>query len=73
VPFTFSLAEYGDMVYVYGICDISTVSVAVENQLRFTNHRIPTERVSTPLPDTGTLPAVHVTAKREVYQSVVLW
>jgi hypothetical protein len=34
------------------------------------NHRIPTARVSTPSQDTGTLPAVRVTAKREVCQSV---
>jgi hypothetical protein len=70
VPFTFSLAEYADVVYVYCFCDGNALSVAVEKQRLFTNHNIPTRRASTPLRDTGTLPAVRVTAKLEVYQSV---
>jgi len=58
------------MVYVYGFCEGNAVSVAVYNQrqfLRTTEYRL---EVSTPLRDTGTLPAIRVTAKREIYQSV---
>jgi hypothetical protein len=58
------------MVRVYGFCDGSEVSDAVENQQLFTNHRIPTGRVPTPWRNTGTFRAVRVTAKCEVYQSV---
>jgi hypothetical protein len=45
VPFTFSLAEYEDMVYVSGFCDGHAVSVAFEHQHHYKNHRILTGSV----------------------------
>ena len=70
MPFTFSLAEYADMVYVYGFCAGNAVPVTVEHHRRFMNHRIPTGTVPTPLLDTGTYSAVRVTATRDVNKSV---
>ena len=60
MPFTFSVAEYADMIYVYGFCDGNSVQAVAEYQQRFPNRRIPTLRVFTQvyqaLRDTGTLP-----------------
>jgi len=73
-PFTFSVAEYADMVYVYSFCDGNSDHAVAEYQRRFPNHRIPTQRVFTPvyqtLRDTGTLPGVRIAAKHDVNESV---
>ena len=70
MSFTFSLAEYADMLYVYGLCDGNSVLAVAEYQQRFPNRRIPTRTVFTPvyqtLPDTGTLPGVRIAAERDV-------
>ena len=42
MPFTFAVAEYADMIYVYGFCDGNSVQAAAEYQQRFPNRRIPT-------------------------------
>jgi len=42
MPFTFSVAEYADMIYLYGFCDSNSVHVIAEYQQRFLNRRIPT-------------------------------
>ena len=66
MPFTFSIAEYADMIYVYGFCDGNSVHAVAEYQHRFPNRRIPTRRVFTrvyqTLRDTGTLPGVRIAA-----------
>jgi len=73
MPFTFSVAEYADMIYVYGFCDGNLVHAIVEYQ-RFPNCRIPTQRVLTrvyqTLRDTGTLPGVRIAAERDVNEGV---
>jgi len=46
MPFTFSVAEDADMIYVYGFCDGNSVQALAEYQ-RFPNRRIPTRRVFT--------------------------
>ena len=70
MPFTFSVAKYADMIYVYGFCDGNSVHAVAEYQQRFPNHRIPTRRVFTrvyqTLRDTGTLPGVRIAAERDV-------
>jgi len=70
MPFTFSVAEYADMIYVYGFCDSNAVQAVAEYQQRFLNCRIPNPRVFTQvyqtLGDTGTLPGVHIAAERDV-------
>jgi len=38
MPFTFSVAEYADMIYVYGFCDGNSVHAVAEYQQRFPNH-----------------------------------
>jgi len=40
--FTFSFAEYADMIYVYGFCAGNSVPAVAEYQQPFPNHRIPT-------------------------------
>jgi len=45
MPFTFSVAEYADIIYVYGFCDGNSVHAVAEYQQRFPNRRIPTQRV----------------------------
>ena len=40
MPFTFSVAEYADMIYVYGFCDGNSVQAVAEYQQRFPNRRI---------------------------------
>ena len=60
MPFTCSVAEYADTIYVYGFCDGNSVDALAEYQQRFPNRRIPTWRVFIrvyqTLRDTGTLP-----------------
>jgi len=88
MPFTFSVAEYADMIYVYGFCDGNSVQAVAEYQQGFPNHRIPTRRVFTrvyqTLRDTGTLPGVRIAAERDVNEggiqyvhtfihSIILW
>jgi len=73
-PFTFSIAEYMDMIYVYGFCDGNSDYAIAEYQQRFPNRRIPTRRVCTrvyqTLRDTGTLPGVHIAAERDGIEGV---
>jgi hypothetical protein len=72
MPFTFSVAEYADMIYVYGFCDGNSVHAVY--QRRFPNHRIPNRRVFTgvyqTLQDTGTHSGVHIAAERDANESV---
>jgi len=67
MPFTFSVADYADMIYVYGFCDSISVHAVAEYQQRFLNRRITTRRVFTQvyqtLRDTGTLPGVRTAAE----------
>jgi hypothetical protein len=74
MPYTFSVAEYANMVYVYGFCDGNSVHAVAEYQRRFPNRRRPTRRVFTrvyqTLPDIGTLPGVRTAAERDVNQGV---
>jgi len=74
MPFTFSVKEYADMIYVYGFCDGNSVLAVAEYQQRFANHRIPNRRVFTgvyqTLRDTGTLPGVRIAAERGVNEGV---
>ena len=73
MPLTFSVAEYADMIYVYGFCDGNSVHAVAEYKRRFPNCRIPTRRVFTrvyqTLRDTGTLPGVRIAAERDVNES----
>ena len=73
MPYTYSNAEYADMIYVYGFSDGNLVQAVAEYQQRFPNRRIPTRRVFTrvyqTLRDTGTLP-VHIAAERDVNEGV---
>ena len=74
MPFTFSVVEYADMIYVYGFCDGNSVHAVAEYQRCFPNCRIPTLRIFTrvyqALQDTGTLPGLRIAAEREVNESV---
>jgi len=74
MPFTFSVAEYANLIYVYGFCDGNSVQAVAKYQQRFLNRRIPTQRMFTrvyqTLRDTGTLPGVHIAAKRDVNEDV---
>jgi len=74
MPFTFSVAEYADMIYVYGFCDGNSVQAIAEYQQRFLNQRIPTQRVFTQvyqtLGDTSTLPGVRIAAERDVNEDI---
>ena len=74
MPFTFSVAEDEDMIYVYDFCDGNSVHAVAEYQQRFPNHRIPTWRVFTrvdqTLRDTGTLPYVCIAAKHDVNEGI---
>jgi len=69
-----SVAEYADMIYVYGFCDGNSVQAVAEYQQRFPNRRIPTQRVFTrvyqTLRDTGTLPGIRIAAERDVNEGV---
>jgi len=71
MPFTFSVAEYADMIYVYGICDGNSVHAVAEYQRRFPNRRIRNRRVFTRYTrDTGILPGVRIAAERDVNEGV---
>jgi len=73
VPFTFAVAEYADLIYVYGFCDGNSVQAVAEYQQRFPNRRVPTRRVYSSLPDiayTGTLLGVRIVAERNVNEGV---
>jgi len=74
MPFTFSVAEYADMIFVYGFCDGNSDQAVAEYQQRFLNCRIPTRRVFTrvyqTLRDTGTLPGFRIAAERDVNEGV---
>ena len=74
MPFTFSAAEYADMIYVYGFCDGNSVHAIGEYQQSFSNCSIPTWRVFTrvyqTLRDTGTLPGIRIAAEHDVNESV---
>jgi len=74
MPFTFSVAEYANMIYVYGFCDGNSVHAVAEYQRVFPNRRIPTRRPFTrvyqTLRDTGTLQGVCIAAEREVNEGV---
>ena len=37
MPFTFSVAEYADMIYAYGFCDGNSVHAVAEYQRLFPN------------------------------------
>jgi len=47
MPFTFSVAEYADMIYVYSFSDGNSVYAIAEYKQRFLNCGIPTQRVFT--------------------------
>jgi len=74
MPFTFSVAEYADMIYVYSFSDRNSVHAVAEYQQCFLNCRIPTQRVFTrvyqTLQDTGTLPGVCTAAARDVNEGI---
>jgi len=74
MPFTFSDAEYADMICVYGFCDGNSDQAVTEYQQRFPNRRIPIRRVFTgvyqTLRDTGALPGVRIAAERDVNEGV---
>jgi len=74
MPFAFSVAEYADVIYVYGFCDGNSVHAVAEYKERFPNHRIPTRRVFTrvyqTLRDTGTFPGIRIAAERNVKEGV---
>jgi len=74
MPFTFSVAEYADMIYVYGFSDGNSVHAIAEYQQRILNRRIPNQRVFTrvyqTLRDTSTLPGVRTAAERDVNEGI---
>jgi len=74
MPFTFSFAEYADMIYVYSFSDGNSVHAIAAYQQRFLNCRIPTQRVFPrvyqTLRDTGTLPSVRTAAERDVNEGI---
>jgi hypothetical protein len=69
MPFTFSNAEYADMVFVYGFCNGNAVAAVAEYYRRFLNRSIPDRRVLTrvfnTLRERGTLPSAHVSSERQ--------
>jgi len=74
MPFTYSVAEYADMIYVYSICDGNSVHAIAEYEQCFLNRRIPNQGVFTwvyhSLRDTGTLPSVRTAAERDVNEGI---
>ena len=74
MPYTFSVAEYADMIFAYGFCEGNSVHAVAEYQRRLPNRRIPTRRVFNrvykTLRDTGTLPGIRNAAERDVNESV---
>jgi len=74
MPFTLAVAEFADMIFVYGFSDCNLVQAVAEYHQRFPNRRIPTQRVFTrvyqTLRDTGKLPGVRIAAERDVNEGV---
>jgi len=74
MPFTYSVADYEDLIYVYSICDVNSVHAIAEYQQCFPNRRMPTQGVFTriyqALRDTSILPGVHTAAERDVNEGV---
>jgi len=74
MPFTYSVAEYADMIYVHSICDGNSVHAIAEFQQRFSNRRIPSQRVFSrvyqSLRDTGTYRGVRTAAERDVNEGI---
>jgi len=74
MPFTFSVVEYADMIYVYDFCDGNSVHAVAEYKQRCPNRRIPNRRVFTPcyqtLRNTGTHSGVRIAAECEVNEGV---
>jgi len=74
MPFTFSVAEYADMIYVYSFSGSNSIHAIAEYQQRFLSCRIPTQRVFTrvyqTLRDTGTLPSVRTAAECDVNEGI---
>jgi hypothetical protein len=74
ITFTFSVAEYADMVYFYGFCAGNAVHAVPEYERHFPNRGILVRRVFPgvyqTLRDTDTLPSVHIVTEREVNQGV---
>jgi len=74
MPFTFSVAEYADMIYVYSFCDGNSVHTIPEYQQHSPNRRIPTRRVFIrvyqTLRDTSTLPGIRNAAEHDVNEGV---
>jgi len=74
MPFTFSVAEYADMIYVYSFSDGNSVHAVAEYQQCILNCRIPNQRVFTrvyqTLRDTGTLPGVRTAGERDVNEGI---
>jgi len=74
MPFTYSVAEYADMINVYSVCDGNSVHDIAEYQQRFPNRRIPTQGVFPviyqTLRDTGTFPSVRTEAERDVNEGI---
>jgi len=74
MTFTFSVAEYADMIYVYNFCDDNSVHTVAEYKQRCPNRRIPTRRLFIlgyqTLRNTGTLSGVRTAAERDVNEGV---
>jgi len=74
MSFIFSVAEYADMIYVYGFCEGNSIHAVAKYQRRFPNRWIPTRRVFTrvyqTLRDPGTLPGVRIAAESDVNEGV---
>ena len=70
MPFTYLVAEYAHLIYVYGFCDGNSVHAVAEYQRGLTNRNIQIRRVFTrdyqKLRDTGTLPDFRIAAERDV-------
>jgi hypothetical protein len=64
IPFTFSVTDYANMIYVHCFCDGNSVHVVAEYQQCFPNRRVFT-RVYQTLPDTGTRSGVRIAAERD--------
>jgi len=65
MPFTFSVAQYADMIYVYGFCDSNSVHSVAEYQ------RISVfTRVYQTLRDTSTLPGFHIADEHDINEGV---
>jgi len=71
MPFTFSVAVYANMIYVYSFSDGNSVHAIAEYKQ---NRRISTQRVFTrvyqTLRDTSTLPGVRTAAKHDVNEGI---